>query len=156
MSLGISREERLHVEGCPLAHIENYLASCACGMTDSREERVAPVTREAFRKHFIHWKNTDWVEITRKILAAADALELSPDVSRESEWQPSETAPREGVFLVFGTWDDDCDDYYRGKAWWQFGHGHANGPYGEWDSGQEPTHWRPLPDPPKATTEGEE
>lgn len=33
-------------------------------------ERVSPVVRESFRKHFIHWKNTDWDAITREIIAA--------------------------------------------------------------------------------------
>ena len=48
-------------------------------MTNTREERVAEIAREAFRQHFVHWKNTDWLAITRKILAAAE-VEPSPDV----------------------------------------------------------------------------
>lgn len=65
-------------------------------------------------------------------------------------WQPIETAPDEGLFLVFGHWPENGDVFYQGKPWWQFGHGHRLlGPFGDWDDQCAPTHWMPLPEPPK-------
>lgn len=63
-----------------------------------------------------------------------------------SEWQTIDSAPKDGLFLVYGTWDHS-DEYYHGKPWWQFGNGHESGPYGEWDADQKPTHWKPLDAP---------
>lgn len=63
------------------------------------------------------------------------------------EWQPIETAPSEGMFLVYGTWDHE-EAFYHGKPWWQFGFGFSKGITGEWADGQEPSHWMPLPAPP--------
>jgi hypothetical protein len=55
------------------------------------------------------------------------------------EWQPIETAPKNGVILV---WDEnetwEIAYYHRGK--WRYG------PKGY---SFNPTHWMPLPDPPK-------
>ena len=70
------------------------------------------------------------------------------------EWQPIETAPRDGVEIL--AWDDgivivsyryDDNDQYgnnRGKMWLDnsyddFSCGLASVPY-------NPTHWMPLPD----------
>jgi hypothetical protein len=98
------------------------------------------------------------------------ALEPSPDVSRESEWQPIETAKRDGTPVLVKL----RDDIYPGlrperadlKGWngitavmrnrgdpsdWCFAApvGHGGFP-DEWMVGWKHT------DPPKATTEGEE
>lgn len=65
-------------------------------------------------------------------------------MSREDQWQPIETAPKDGTeILVFDAgaifislWFTDPD---RGEQGW-------------WDNGivePPPTHWMPLPDPPK-------
>lgn len=76
-------------------------------------------------------------------------------------WQPIETAPKDGtVVLLFGTWAGEIagvDDaktvdigYWRGGSsdydgddWWRLSTGDA---YSCW---MKPTHWMPLPEPPK-------
>lgn len=56
-----------------------------------------------------------------------------------SEWQPIDTAPRDGTEIVVYTADLDA----MGVAWWE---------HGQWtvgESGWEPTHWIPVPPPPR-------
>ena len=56
------------------------------------------------------------------------------------EWQPIETAPKDGtVFLAF--WDKDGDTRYVCAK-----RGRRGGPIG---LQRPPTHWMPLPEPPK-------
>jgi hypothetical protein len=68
-----------------------------------------------------------------------------------SEWQPIESAPRDGTYVLGfglheqrGTYIDVI--HYWSDRWtvvWMHGYG-------------EPTHWMPLPDPPATTScEGE-
>ena len=58
-----------------------------------------------------------------------------------SEWQPIETAPKDGT-VVLG-WcgpEDECRlMHFYGRRW--------ECPSGAWDS-YSPTHWMPLPPPP--------
>lgn len=73
-----------------------------------------------------------------------------------SEWQPIETAPKDGgwVLLMGGRigfqWDGDtkpplvCGQFVNNAGWW----------FAFYDSGwlgeyENPTHWMPLPEPPK-------
>lgn len=58
-----------------------------------------------------------------------------------SEWKPIETAPKDGMVLVAGFWDD-------GRSWRDIGHCDHLGVVGRWDYNLEPTHWMPLPEPP--------
>lgn len=55
------------------------------------------------------------------------------------EWQPIETAPRDGTWLLL--WDGGCRLI-----------GHFYPPEGRWDNADgdelKPTHWTPLPEPP--------
>ena len=79
-----------------------------------------------------------------------------------NEWQPIETAPRDGtaVLLYGGLWDGDASGIYddgndrvplvcgyRGDVWAMC----------DTDFYQvrilEPTHWMPLPEPPQAPSE---
>ena len=60
-----------------------------------------------------------------------------------SEWQPIETAPRDGTeILLFarGPYKDD----YRGVGQWS---GQRNDWF--WNFAIRPTHWMPLPEPPR-------
>lgn len=71
-----------------------------------------------------------------------------------SEWQPIETAPKDGTeVLVWALWiDPDTDSFGSGStfhkaridkwvrgAWWRT----KQSPH------MQPTHWMPLPEPPK-------
>lgn len=73
------------------------------------------------------------------------------------EWLPIETAPRDGTWAllsggtVYYGWDDDnfppavCGHHAESGKWY-FAH-YESGYYGEYEN---PTHWVPLPNPPKA------
>ncbi len=77
-----------------------------------------------------------------------------------SEWQPIESAPKDGTWILLGGGrTDDEDDartiavgqwtnYLNGgtTSWhWQFAW-YDGGYYGAYNN---PTHWMPLPEPPK-------
>lgn len=69
-----------------------------------------------------------------------------------SEWQPIETAPKDGTEFLGSTkfgvrimrWDD-CK--YQKRAQPYFAGSGLNRP--SWDRAYQPTHLMPLPDPPK-------
>lgn len=76
-----------------------------------------------------------------------------------SEWQPIETAPKDGTWIiVFGGYaaDDDADRTFAIVQWsnylncgktyprWMFAW-YDGGYYGRY---YDPTHWMPLPPPP--------
>ena len=83
---------------------------------------------------------------------AAAALEAA----REDAWQPIETAPKDGALVllcrigVTSTW----------PAWWRqrkaFDRRHKTGWHSSMNSPIKfsPTHWMPLPAPPKETSNG--
>ena len=64
------------------------------------------------------------------------------------EWQPIETAPKDGTLILGAwqclnkTWDMNAMFYSEegGDGWWVEYHG---------DYQHDPTHWMPLPEPPK-------
>jgi len=71
----------------------------------------------------------------------------------ELDWQPIETAPRDGTAILIY----DGIDYY--VSWYAFDSvfetnkswifGKATGPYNAYAEIDTPTHWMPLPEPPK-------
>ena len=75
-------------------------------------------------------------------------------------WQPIETAPKDGTWVLLtggtvdGSWDGDTAPMvvvgqylppWGSEAIWHFAW-YDNGYYGEYSN---PTHWMPLPEPPK-------
>jgi hypothetical protein len=82
------------------------------------------------------------------------------------EWQPIETAPKDGteVLLFYpryrqgifiGHFDVSVHmshgkETYRSEKWWNGGYG------GMFGKEPEPTHWMPLPSPPRDTRSDEE
>lgn len=72
-------------------------------------------------------------------------------------WQPIETAPRDGTpILVYSPGHDQSDptniivakfEDYEGETWWAFCENVLADIAGQVDP--EPTHWMPLPEPPK-------
>ena len=74
------------------------------------------------------------------------------------EWQPIETAPSmKSVLIAGGTFNtDDCDyedmEFNGVKVAFKDNQGRWNGGYGEGYNVEYwhlPTHWMPLPEPPK-------
>jgi hypothetical protein len=92
-----------------------------------------------------------------KIAEQAVTIErLSAELERR-QWQPIETAPRDGtniLAIVSGNHPDSGEAFtpevvfWRIDQWWNDCWGYDSTDY-------EPTHWMPLPEPPAALTEKE-
>lgn len=66
-----------------------------------------------------------------------------------SEWQPIETAPHDGTpVLVFSPGNVQWVGTWMPRTWQDDGAGDWEGYYGG-TSPRDPTHWMPLPEPPK-------
>lgn len=72
-----------------------------------------------------------------------------------SEWQPIESAPRDGTWIVLTDGTSVSTGYWGGTcfgggpmAWLVYGH---RSDYEEVDLDGTPTHWQPLPAPPDPT-----
>lgn len=66
-------------------------------------------------------------------------------------WQPIETAPRDNSIILLAGIDDDGNQvvgegYWETYSWWD---GEHNNPEWSWCWEADPTHWMPLPEPPK-------
>lgn len=62
------------------------------------------------------------------------------------DWKPIETAPKDGTrFLAY----EHQSDYNHYECWWQSDFAEWEGWQNDWDSEPIPTHWMPLPEPPK-------
>lgn len=69
-----------------------------------------------------------------------------------SEWQPIETAPKDGRWILAAWYHDDADDFgvavgcvrYAGQHVWREKEG-----TGVDSAVGAPSHWMPLPEPPK-------
>lgn len=74
--------------------------------------------------------------------------ELILPCAKEDDWQPIETAPRDGTQILatpcFGTSNEPYQIWYdsTGKRWHGWRHSSIR-------ITAEPTHWQPLPEPPK-------
>jgi len=83
-----------------------------------------------------------------------------------TDWQPIETAPRDGTDVIVGF--DRADTWIVHVAWWRTGeeYGCTANDRGWWsytlgsvtqeqlDEDRTPTHWMPLPDPPVSISGG--
>ena len=66
-----------------------------------------------------------------------------------SEWQPIETAPKEGAFIV---WLDAVDGVMHSRVAVMSVHPNINVINGQFTFDMpNPTHWMPLPTPPETT-----
>ena len=72
------------------------------------------------------------------------------------EWQPIETAPRDGkVFIAYYPKQGWVLKSWGPYVWPCWFHKHVFGQGGSWVTGikddmfKQPTHWMPLPEPPK-------
>jgi hypothetical protein len=69
-----------------------------------------------------------------------------------SEWQPIETAPKdEDRDVLLAAWDDDGSYWAATGSWWvdRFFFFYGKGNMDPVPLCFEPTHWMPLPEPPK-------
>ena len=82
--------------------------------------------------------------ITEALQASIEASEEIQDLAKAKEWQPIDTAPEQILVMVWQKYNNEWG------IWW--GHKVANDWFvkfgNEWLQSQ-PTHWRPLPQPPK-------
>lgn len=67
-----------------------------------------------------------------------------------SDWQPIETAPKDGTAILAWEKDWECPavvslEEYDGTEYWEYRESLINDAMGE----AFPTHWIPLPDAPK-------
>lgn len=73
----------------------------------------------------------------------------------ESGWQPIETAPRDGTWVILHTAAGGVQPGYWGPTY--FGYNPAWVQYAHRSEAEEiigePTHWMPLPAPPASTEE---
>ena len=72
-----------------------------------------------------------------------------------SEWQPIETAPRDGrSILIFEPADSDYPQLPRADDWrFAIGYWRRTGSWGNRNAARvNPTHWMPLPELPKVAT----
>lgn len=62
-----------------------------------------------------------------------------------SQWQPIETAPKDGSYVILTNGEDVTAGWWRGRgSGWNTG-------YEALDFTGEPTHWMSMPDPPEKT-----
>jgi hypothetical protein len=72
-----------------------------------------------------------------------------------SEWQPIETAPKDGQYVIVYSPNNPTDygiESVQVAHWCMYGSGWIVGAFDYEDSGwfrTHPTHWMPLPDAPK-------
>ena len=99
--------------------------------------RIAELTAEVERLSAAHVKACQ---------ANADSqAELAKAEQRVAEWQPISTAPKDGSFILLATPKGRIAD-----GFWSLVYGVWSWPYVM----VEPTHWMPLPTPPKRSMEG--
>lgn len=82
--------------------------------------------------------------------------ELKRELAVMNPWQPIETAPKGPQILIYdgksigiAAWEVISKS---GTGWWRYQAGPNEAPFGDYDPPpvcDKPTHWMPLPEPPK-------
>jgi hypothetical protein len=104
-------------------------------LASMRENTRQPDVRDGYT---YSWKPEHWADEIETVLAAALA---SPPSLRE--WQPIETAPKDGtpVLMFAPDWDRPCVLAWRIRQ----GDGRWDDDSGDTFQDYQPTHWAPLP-----------
>jgi hypothetical protein len=80
----------------------------------------------------------------------------------ENKWQPIETAPKNGQYILLADYSGYAflgeDGMWIASGYWLPEHDPARmGAEGHWTDGVEflytPSHWQPLPEPPQLTAQ---
>ena len=107
-------------------------------MSDERMKRARALYLAVYESQGGKWEANDCKELWCE--KADRYLELAGASVAQSTWQPIETAPKEGRFLVCGMW---LGEQFVTEA-------RAHSPL-LWKN-IEPTHWRPMPDGPSVSS----
>ena len=98
------------------------------------------------------WRNGLHPRDADEVFTALSALEAALPV-----WRPIETAPKDGTKILLGKIAGHPD--HPTALWWATS-GFWSDKWGNWNDGIEPaglaspTHWQPLPEPPKQEKQG--
>lgn len=102
-------------------------------------------------------------EAARQVAGCIESAKAGKQVGPVSQWQPIESAPKDGTVIVCGPAWDNAESHgqfvtiaNRHRDTW-FSPEIAIFKDGNWEeegcSIRQPTHWMPLPEPPKEVTE---
>lgn len=80
------------------------------------------------------------------------ALTTEPGAPEQAQWRPIETAPKDGTRVDLWQQGHRVTDAFwdEGEEWWCIDSLYSDGEPCPLAVSPEPTHWRPLPAPPKA------
>lgn len=106
-----------------------------------------------------HAKSENWKQL---YLLPPTAGQIEQETA--TEWQPIETAPKDGTDIIVmymhidtqivhnAFWNDYEDAEEHEIGWWSYDHSEVSRI--KLDDWMTPTHWMPLPTPPKRSMEG--
>lgn len=78
------------------------------------------------------------------------ALEAALQVVPAGRWMTIDSAPKDGT--RFWAYECNNDDVRQFECWWQDDFTNWEGWRDDWDTDPHPTHWQPLPKPPRIDT----
>ena len=128
-------------------------------MSDAIPDEIMKAAREiacAYFPDFAHGGlRAGRFDTTRTIQAIARALMAADEAAtkRASQWQPIETAPKDGtlLLLIVSGYEPAVGRFYQSREVWDYHdpeylavRERAEISFGPW----RPTHWMPLPAPP--------
>jgi len=90
--------------------------------------------------------------IAKRLAALATArAAIRAYLDAADDWRPIETAPKDGTDVLVSRRDKDGFEWFAVAQWWVRAWAFMSGRPGDMPAliGFTPTHWRPLPSPPK-------
>lgn len=108
------------------------------GGEDVKEQQKFEAWADAYQMRPAGWTEACW-----------NAWQARASQDRSAYWQPIEMAPKDGTaILVSDGWRTHCVEWFEEFEWWGVDDNKL-GPFRL--RGAAPTHWMPLPPPPKGT-----